>query len=221
MGYREHEVERLRRQLERKYWPRWRMLVITLITAGVGFIASYGLLHLGVTTMMVRYLLALGVAYASFLLLVRWWASVFDIDDAADGVELSVDLANMDGGGISVDGDLGLDALSGAADGEAVPLIVVIALVVATVAVLLSCVWIIYDAPALFAELCVDSMLAAGLYKRLRHTERRHWLESLTRRTARPLLGIAFGLSLLAGIAHHYAPSAATLGQALHEMRGK
>ncbi|MEJ7805151.1 MAG: hypothetical protein WKG03_04435 [Telluria sp.] len=43
------------------------MLIIVLLTGAAGFLASAGMLYLGVTSMALRYLLALSVAYLAFL----------------------------------------------------------------------------------------------------------------------------------------------------------
>lgn len=67
------EISRVRDELERTGFPRLQMLLIVVITAGSGFVASYLMLHLGLLQMWLRYLCAFGVAYGVFLLLLWFW----------------------------------------------------------------------------------------------------------------------------------------------------
>ena len=55
-------------------------------------------------------------------------------------------------------------------------------------ALLLSSLWVVYSAPVLFAELLVDGVLAASLYRRLRGLESQHWLETALKRTVWPFV---------------------------------
>jgi hypothetical protein len=101
------------------------------------------------------------------------------------------------------------------ADEIAIPLAIllfVFAIVATVVAASLS---IVYSAPVLFAELLVDGVLSATLYRRLRRLDSRHWLHSAVRRTLVPfaitaavLMVVGWGLSI-------YAPEARTLADAL------
>lgn len=107
----------------------------------------------------------------------------------------------------------------GGADEGAIPLAVAL-LVAALVAVLLfATLYIVYLAPALFAELLVDGALSASLYRRMRGLRTRHWLESALRRTAVPFAVTALGLALIGYALHFYAPEAHTLGEVLRHFR--
>jgi hypothetical protein len=64
----------LRRRLQQRHWLRLHALCIGAVTLVLMLGASAGLLHLGVTSMAVRYALALSLAYLAYLLLVRVWA---------------------------------------------------------------------------------------------------------------------------------------------------
>ena len=101
------------------------------------------------------------------------------------------------------------------ADEFAIPLAVILAVVGITLVTLFASFTVILSAPVLFAELIVDGVLAASLYKRLRRTDSRHWLQSAVRRTIVPFAitailagAIGWGLAM-------YAPGARTLGDAL------
>lgn len=66
-------IERVRRQLQARSWPRLQMMLLVALTGGSGLLISFGLLHAGLESMAVRYPLALAGAYLVFLLLVWLW----------------------------------------------------------------------------------------------------------------------------------------------------
>ncbi|MCA1615801.1 MAG: hypothetical protein LC800_17210 [Acidobacteria bacterium] len=117
------------------------------------------------------------------------------------------------GGGLldSLDFNLDLDLDF---DGEGCGvLLALVALVAAAVAGLVVSVYVVYAAPALLAEILVDGLLVAGLYKRMKHVERRHWLRAAVRKTWLPvaLTLASFGL---AGYAMQRAvPEARSVGE--------
>lgn len=208
---REREISRIRARLLRIGFPRLRMLVLILLTGGTGLLASYLMLRAGLLSMPLRYALALVVAYGVFLLLVRWFVrhgepDLPDVPFSGNGSH---------GGGISDTVDAGhagsggswLDAFD-AADEWLLPLLFVIAVVAVTFASL----WIIVSAPTLFAELAIDGALSAGLYRRLRKIEKRHWLETAVRRTIGPFAATALALVLFAFAVQHYRPLAHSIG---------
>lgn len=120
-------------------------------------------------------------------------------------------------GGDSAGGAVG-DAI-GAADEGAVPLAIVVLLAVIAAALLFSVLYIVYLAPALFAELLVDGVLSASLYRRLRGLQTRHWLESAVRRTVLPFAITAVTLGLVGYALQSYAPQAQSLGAVLQHYR--
>src|SRR5262249_17733402 len=66
-------VEQARHYLEAAGRPRLVMFAIFSVTLAAGFLASVAMVHMGVMRMPVRYPLAVAVAYATFLGLLRWW----------------------------------------------------------------------------------------------------------------------------------------------------
>ena len=88
-------------------------------------------------------------------------------------------------------------ALEAAAQAEefAIPLMLLVLVGV----LLFSSLFVVYSAPTLFAELLLDGVLAAGLYRRLSRVERRHWLETALRRTFWPFL-LTAGLAAVLGV---------------------
>lgn len=242
---RQSEILRLNRKLVREGFPRLQMSFLVAITGAAGFVASFSLLHSGVHAMPWRYLLACLIAYAVFLLMLWLWLRTkaedyADIPDFSNGIpspgggggechSYAGNGGEFGGGGASgsfdstyevvplesadTGGPVGdvLEAASGA-DELAIPLFVVILFA----ALLLSSLYVVYSAPMLFAELLLDGMLAAGLYRRLRGIPRRHWLETALRRTFWPFLLTAL-LAWCAGWSMQlYAPEADSIGDVFH-----
>ncbi|GAB6040478.1 hypothetical protein [Endothiovibrio diazotrophicus] len=82
-------------------------------------------------------------------------------------------------------------------------------------ALLFSSLWIVYTAPTLFAELPVDGVLSASLYRKLRGLETLHWLATTVMRTFWPFALTVLISSLGGMILQSHAPEAHSLGEAL------
>lgn len=140
-----------------------------------------------------------------------------DFHSSASG---HVDLPTID---IPAFGDSGGsvgDALGAAAEAQefAIPLIV---LIIAGV-LLLSSFFMIYSAPTLFAELLVDGVLSATLYRKLRCLETHHWLETAIRRTVWPFILTAAIVSASGWAMTLYAPEAHSIADVIsHSRHGK
>ncbi len=243
------EINRLRDRLERNDFPRLQMSFLVTITGAVGFLTSFLLLRAGLHEMSWRYLLACTVAYLAFLFLLWLWlkTKAEDYADAildalnsipspghggAECVRYAGKGGDFGGGGAhasfddvpaaivpdasAADGVVGEALGSAGAAGElAIPLFVLMLLA----GLILSSLYVVYSAPVLFAELLLDGLLAAGLYRRLRGVENRHWLETALSGTIWPFILTAL-LSFVAGWAMgQYAPEADTLGSVLHHVR--
>lgn len=66
-------VAQLRGDLLRSSWPRLQMSLLVSLTGGAGLLASFLMLHAGLSSMTWRYPLALLMAYTVFLLLLWLW----------------------------------------------------------------------------------------------------------------------------------------------------
>lgn len=95
---RDHMVLRLRQDLENHSWPRTQMSLLVSLTGGAGLLASFLLLHAGMNSMMLRYPLALLVAYGFFLLLLWLWLRT-KAEDWTDVPDPGIDLPLPSGGG--------------------------------------------------------------------------------------------------------------------------
>jgi hypothetical protein len=245
-GYslRAREVNRVKKRLLAFGYPRLEMLIIVSITGGVGLASSYWLLRAGITSMPTRYALAIAIAYLVFLgLLWVWLRTTGDeranFPDTAgnmpsdsgssravrDGENFNGNDGEFGGGGASGSfefGDSGSDtagvtedALGAAAEAEefALPLIVIVLFF----ASLLASLWIVMNAPVLFAELAVDGVLAGSLYHRLRRMPSDHWLQTAVRWTFKPIAATLVIFVCTAWIMQWYAPTAVTIGDVISQ----
>jgi hypothetical protein len=85
--------------------------------------------------------------------------------------------------------------------------------IAAIVGVIFLMFYVVYVAPLFLAEILVDALLVAGLYKRLKGIEEpRHWLRSVVRRTLLPAM-LAAALFIAAGyLMERIAPEARSIG---------
>lgn len=237
-------VHDVRRAIERDQYPRLQMFIIVLLTGVAGFVASAAMLHAGLTGMALRYFLALCVAYLMFLFIVwvwlRWRADSLDGIDlgwrdshSPSSPSFSGKGGTFDGGGASADYQPpsgvssslsnsrsspfdGIDADADVDIGEAAIPLVVLAVVMALIAGIVFCaLFVVNLAPTLFAELLVDGLLSASLYRRLRGIDRHHWLQTALRRTVWPFVFTAISVTVLGASLAWYTPGAQSIGQAI------
>ncbi|TLS65455.1 hypothetical protein FEF65_12910 [Mariprofundus erugo] len=243
--HRHQAIQKIRGELERDSFPRLQMFLLVTLTGASGFVASYTFLHVGIVEMWLRYLLSFGVAYLMFLVLLWLWLRTraedyADIPEVSRTASSSSDSASaccsgkggdFGGGsasgafdshadGISLVGDSGgsvSDALGTVAEAEefAIPL----AILMLIGAMVFSSLFIVYSAPMLFAELLVDGVLSASLYRRLRGLETRHWLETAIRRTACPFILTAAIASASGWAMTLYAPGVHSIGDVIFYLR--
>lgn len=213
-------------------WPRLQIMIILGLTGVSAFLTSMLLLRLGVTQMVVRYPLAIAAAYGIFILLIGVWlwlqsrgADMLDVaseildhnnyrgDGQITSTSGSADLVGMDppsgsggGGGSGIDlPDLDLDF------GDLFWL--VLALVV-FIAGLIALFYIVYIAPVLLAEVLVDGLLAAGLYRSVKGAQGRHWMMTVLRKTAIPAALVLIFFSIAGFCVQKIEPAATSIGEA-------
>ena len=244
---RERRIEIIRRRLLRKGIPRIQVSLILSLTALAGFLTSFSLLHLGVPWMWLRYPIAILIAYCVFLLLLALWLwlqrrsldidpSVLDfIPSGPSGHGESFQFGGGgDFGGGGAGGSWGESASSlssGVSNGDSASQAVgfdldleegwlVVIAFVALVGGLIASLYIVYIAPALLAEILVDGALVAGLYRRVKHIEQRHWLRGALRRTLLPALLVALFFTVAGYALQKAIPEARTIGEIWNHVMG-
>jgi hypothetical protein len=241
---RDRQIEIIKQRLLRQSTPRLQVSLLLLITGLAGFLTSFLLLHLGVIRMWVRYPVVILISYIVFLLLLRIWlwfrgrSLDLDLDPPAsdlsfpDGITYGegVGFGGGDAGGggaggswdesISRSGSVsssGTSSSGGFDLGSDEGCLIVIA-IVALIGGVVACFYVIYIAPALLAEILVDGVLVAGLYRRVRNIEQRHWLLAAVRRTLAPALLAAVFFAVAGWGLQKAVPEAHTIGQVWKHM---
>lgn len=223
--WRERALRALRIYFATRRWPRTAVSVILLLTGGIGFLASYMLLRSGMDKMWARYPLATLIGWIVFVGLMRVWAEIerrcLPHDLSAEEIARGEDPGETLPPGrdiseatlrdlLDVSSNIdtwGLDA----EEGCVVSLVgaLVFTLLIATFACLLL---IIANAPVLLAEVFLDTVLVAALYKRIRAPEQRWWFTGIVRRTWAPALVTALMLMLAGFLMSAIAPEAKSIG---------
>lgn len=133
-----------------------------------------------------------------------WEASPTPPGSSLSGGSSSIGSGASSGGGSSF--DLGLDV-----DFDEGCFLLLIP-ILAIVGLLAAMFYVVYVAPIFLAEIMVDGLLLAGLYKRLKKIEPQHWLRSCVRRTLWPVV-LTTALFIAAGYLMQRArPEARSIG---------
>lgn len=239
-------AEALRERIALRHSPRLHCLLILTACFGVGLLATFLLLRAGVSSMWVRYALALVAGYLTFLLGVRIWLHyagfhrfrATEEGGSYDGLDLIPEptlgsarpaASFLGAGGRS--GGAGASASYGDASGtssgsslaEGFDLgdagVVLLILAALALAVAGSVVWLIYAAPTILAEAAFAALLSAGLVRGTRRLARNGWMASVVGNT-----WIAFSVVFVLAIAfalaaQHYYPEARTLSDVLRRIQ--
>lgn len=216
------------------YFRRRSLTPLTLgfflvLTGLCGFLISFGLLHLSVHSMAIRYPLAVLGAYGAFLGLLRGWVEWeqrgFDPDNAEfqeairdahpRGIQQANRARSSSGKGFSwLDGlDIPSNMLT---DGPEGCLGLVIFIVLLGFVILL--VSYLANTPALVEEGFLDTFLVVGLYRRLRIAARKHWLGTTIRKTWKTVGVVAAALAFLGFCLQYNAPEARSIGPAVRHL---
>lgn len=221
-------VARLRDELSHRSSPRLEMGLMVVCAGAAGFLSSVGMLASGLEEMGLRYGLAVGVAYATFLLLLAGWVRAacgrpllrVDVGDALDAASDVADLADT---GLLPPGrplaspprSVPAEAPPGSSWADVDILDVdhpVIWLALAALAGLLVSAVVVWSAPAFLAEVLLDALVSVGLYRRLRALETRHWLATAVGRTWLPVLLVAAAFAVAGVLVQAHVPEATSIG---------
>lgn len=245
---RARRIELIRQRLIRHGLPRLQVSLILSVTALAGFLTSYTLLSFGVLRMWLRYPAAILAAYFVFLLLLALWLWVqrrsFDLDpDLPEGVTDALPAPHEHvgfGGGDDFGGagsgaswqsvnaspspgisSQGSNSSSGILDLDLDDGWLIVLAIVAIVGGLIASFYVIYIAPALLAEILVDGALIAGLYKRVKPIQERHWLRSALRKTVVPAILVTLCFTVAGYSLQKAIPEAHTIGEAWKYVRSR
>lgn len=212
----------LRIYFAHRRWPRLMMTSIVLLSGGAGLLSSFWMLRAGLTAMWLRYPVAVIFAWAAFLALIRAWVEVerrylpdkdleefLHLPDPGEAETLKPDSSWFDWI------ELPLEAEEGC-----LIQVCLIAIVILLAFAFFGIVSVVVSAPALVAEVSLDAVLVAALYRRMKLIEHRWWLGGAIRQTWGPVLLTAFAL-MIAGFAMQAAePRAVSIGDVWWHSRG-
>ena len=215
------------------------LALIVAASALVGILASLLLLHLGLFHMGIRYLVCFALAYLVFLALLRLWAArgMSDLDPGIDAPDLRGGGpgpfrgrdGDFGGGGASGSWGSGAEApdvgtvsdpaTPGVADAldldEGWAFLLPLAIVLGG---LLAAGYVISIAPILLAEVLLDVVVAAGVFRGARNFDPQYWVVGALRRTWVAALALAVLLGGLGWLLQLAAPHAHTIGAVLSEL---
>lgn len=195
----EHDIRWWRR-------PKQTMMGLVAVAGLIGFIASALLLRLGVASMPLRYAVGLGLGYLALAYGLWRWVEAHPREAISDLTAPDDRRSNRD-----VDFSDGIEFLpSDVSELEGLFLVVVLAVLFGVV------FWLISAAPTMMAELTLDSLVAARVYRRLRRRDHSSYSSTFWRLTRWPLLLTAVMLLGMAWLLQHIFPDASTLGDVFH-----
>jgi hypothetical protein len=213
-------VARLRVHLVRTGRPRTQTLTLVSATALLGLLTSIALLHLHLHNMALRYIISVAIAYAGFLGLVRLWIlcrqRTWQRAGAAGGRPITARAPTQPKQMNPGDGFSWLDLLSsldifGDLDG-----LIIVALFIAGSISIFFVIWQVVNfvvlGPEFLAEVFLDGVFGAALYRRLGQIEHQHWMKTVFAKTIAPFLWTLLFFAFLGVVSAHYAPEAVSIG---------
>jgi hypothetical protein len=222
---------RLRAYLTRRRSPRTILSAILVLTAMAGFVTSFAMLKLGLSSMWLRYPLAVLGAWAFFLLLVRSWAH-----SEREYIRLDEDLSDLEPADEVVGRSSSssptwdrkptgcLDCLDLGSvfeiEGGCLVGLAVLVVIIAFGGVVVAFAGLIMQAEVVLAEVLLDLVLVSALNRRLRHLQPEWWMAGALRQTVWPVLAATAFLMAAGFLMHLYAPEAESIGAVWRHWRG-
>jgi hypothetical protein len=205
-------LARVERHLIRTGAPKSQIMLLVWLTGMAGLLTSVSLLHLHLEIMAVRYILSVTVAYGTFLALVWLWIVCQGrrwnrIARRAPRTQPVTDLWELS----SMDLDW-LDFLDLMEMGEVIGPLLLVAAAFSIVFVLWYLISAIAFAPESLAEMFIDGVISAALYRRLKRIDHRHWLQSAFAKTRAPFLWTLLFFAFFGVVTRYYAPEAISIG---------
>jgi hypothetical protein len=210
---------RLERHLLRNGNPKLQMFMLVATTGSVGLLTSTALIRLHLRIMTLRYPVSVLVAYGAFLALVwlwilwlrRRWNRITNgrgspRADVLTREEISVEQYPD-----------WIDWL----DPDLFSIALVVAGAISVVFVIWHLVSAIAFAPEFIAEVLLDGVFGAALYRRLRRIEHRHWFKSVVATTRALFLWTLVFSAFIGAMSQRYAPEAISIGGVISHMVGR
>jgi hypothetical protein len=198
------------------------MLALVSGTALLGFLTSTALLHLQLYNMELRYPISVAIAYAGFLGLVRLWILYQQRTwHWVRATRYRTNAARAPTQPKQQNGDEGFSWLDWLDLLDAFDDFVVMALLIAGAISIFFVIWHVINFVAVgedfLAELMLDGVFSAALYRRLGQIEHQHWMKSVFARTKAPFFWTLLFFAFLGVVSARYAPAAVSIGGvALH-----
>ncbi len=227
---RQQAVARLGAFLERWRTPRLQVVLLLVMSGGVGLALSFAMLRLGLAPMWLRYPLAGLGSYAVFLALLRGWAAR-QLDEPDQALETQQDVSPTEEpteriGFLESYGKSPATADSGSRRRGWLDLLDLMAsigdasvgaglLVMAGIVVVAALVIIVLIAPAILAEALLDAMLMAGLWRRLSRYGATQSLAGALRATYAPAAAVIVALGVAGLVLQLIVPGADSIGDVL------
>ncbi|HUS05509.1 MAG TPA: hypothetical protein VMZ52_04395 [Bryobacteraceae bacterium] len=235
---------KFKKRLARRYFVRFHMGLIVSAAAAAGFTASKLLLETGLTSLPLRYPLAVLVGYLAFLGLTRLWVArvlpfrstrrAWDaeyLEDIIDLPESGSDAVIYGGGDSGGDGaseswetsGVISEAHAGSSGGISFPSLDIdldegwwiLALLAALMVVLFGAgAYVIYAAPEILPDVAFNVLLASSLHKAAKRAEQQGWVRGIVRATWIPLTVVLLTTLAFALAIHRHCPAAVKLADA-------
>jgi hypothetical protein len=201
------------------------MLAMVSATALFGLLTSTALLHLDLHNMALRYMISVSIAYAGFLGLVRFWIFYQQRTwrrAGATGTRPITARPPTQARQRSTGDDFSwldwLDLLDIFDD------FVVMALLIAGALSIFFAIWHVIDfvalGPEFLAEMLLDGVFSAALYRRVGQIESQHWMKTVFAKTKAPFLWTLLFFAFLGTISARYAPEAVSIGGVIRHLTG-
>ena len=215
-------LRRLERHLLRTSYPRIQVFLLVLLTGAVGLLTSTVLLHLQVRIMALRYVVSVAGAFGAFLVFVslwilsqqRRWKGIVRSGGPRRANVREVEARSVKEGSFDAIDWLDLDT-------DLLPMVLVVAGILSIAFFVWYLISVIALAPELLAEVFLDGVLSAALYRRLRRIEGGHWIKTVFARTRAPFLWALLFFAFIGVLSQRYAPEATSIGGVVaHIARG-
>lgn len=211
----------LTKYFEKRSYPRQALVLLILVVGLIGFLASVAMLRAGVTSMAIRYPIAVLAAWCAMLGLIRVWVELekrrFDpeapeLREAFGDGEIRSPARRLPRDRSSNWLDwLDFPDVGSLLDDGCLPLFLVAAVIGLVVVVLVA----IAGAPTLLAEVFLDVFIATVLYRRLKKAAQGNWLGTAIRGTWGLALCTAALLGIVGCLLQAMVPEAHSIGPAV------